>query len=854
MRGGRGPSSAPNSSLRFILSLLFLLAPLSIAAFQPADDFLLACGAAAGTALPDGRLFVPDSSSSAAHFACSSTVLSSSAPPPLYRTARAFHCPSFYLFPLAAVRAGLLLRLHFHPFPFPSPSLNLSAAVFNVSASGVPLLSHFSPAAAAASPPRPLVREFYLKPTSSFLRLTFSPASPSNVAFVNAIELFSAPDRLFSDAFTPIPSLFSFSDAPLSNHLLETVFRINVGGSLVTPDNDTLWRTWEPDDKYLQKPSRAISVTFGGHIQYTDGGATPEIAPDYVYGTARAMNKGDSSNSSSPSNYFNISWNFPVPNSVHGFLVRLHFCDIVSSALNELYFNVYINGYPAYKDLDLSSQSSYTLASPYYVDFVVPHRSSTGGIDISIGPSEHSLPSKIDALLNGVEILKINGVVLPRNEDSRKSRHFGVIVASVLGCLILACAFMVLVVIMAQRKSRKDQMPQSQDADTWPPLPVFPGNSYLRLTELTTASPSNNPNLQLRVPFFEIVLATNNFNENALVGAGGFGKVYKGVLRDGTKIAVKRGTRGSQQGLGEFQTEIEILSKIRHHHLVSLIGYCEEQAEKILVYEFMEKGPLRDHLYGSRNPSLSWKQRLEICIGSARGLHYLHTGSAQVIIHRDVKSSNILLDENYTAKVADFGLSKLGTCTNQSHVSTGVKGSFGYLDPEYFKTQQLTDKSDVYSFGVVLLEVMCARPVIDQSLPWEQVNLAEWAMHWQKKRLLERIIDPSLKGKTNRKSLKKFGETVEKCLAQYGIDRPTMGDVLWNLEYALQLHERAVHQEPGGDSTNGPSDESSSSVLRVSTSAVTAMKDNSTAERHGKSSTDTAGRVNKEAFRPGRSS
>jgi serine/threonine protein kinase len=219
----------------------------------------------------------------------------------------------------------------------------------------------------------------------------------------------------------------------------------------------------------------------------------------------------------------------------------------------------------------------------------------------------------------------------------------------------------------------------------------------------------------------------------------------------------------------------------------------------ILVYEFMEMGTLRDHLYhtdGSSEKSsslseLSWNQRLEICIGAASGLDYLHAQGGR-IIHRDVKSTNILLDKDYVAKVADFGLSKSGP-PDPINCTMSVKGSFGYLDPEYLATQQYTEKSDVYSFGVVLFEVLCARPPIDNSLPSEEQCLADWAMQLHREGELEKIIDPVLVGKIKPTSLRKFSETAANCLKQNGTERPSMRQVLYDLQYAQQLQET---QEP----------------------------------------------------------
>lgn len=757
--------------------------------FTPVDQYYVNCGSSNDVSV--GNLTYVADKSAAKYLSTPQDILADSNlnsitpvdDSPLFRTARIFNGPSKYTFSIS--QSGRhWIRLHF--FPFDYQNYDMKSARFSVFSQKTTLLSDFNPKGA-------IVKEYSVNVPKGDLVITFSPSSNS-IAYVNALEVVSVPDNLIADdalLYNP-PGQFS----GLVSQSLETVARLNMGGPLVSLVNDTLGRTWSPDGPYLKQANLATNASNIAAVKYPEGGATSDSAPTTVYGTCTKMDSG-----SDPRSNFNVTWDIPVDSGFQYF-VRLHFCDIVSTSAILLTFNVYIDTSLVYSDLEISTKVNGKLATACFMDYVTP-LVDKDNISVSIGPSPSS--AYPDAFLNGLEIMKMNSSkdslaggssVIPKFAKSKK--NLGMIVGVSVG--VPVALILVGILFFMHRRRKQERLKYSK---TWVPISVNGATSHTMGSKYSTGTTvSIGSNLSYRIPFVAVQDATNNFDESWVIGVGGFGKVYKGVLHDGTKVAVKRGNPKSQQGLAEFRTEIEMLSQFRHRHLVSLIGYCDERSEMILVYEYMENGTVKSHLYGSNLPSLGWKERLEICIGAARGLHYLHTGDAKAVIHRDVKSANILLDENFMAKVADFGLSKTGPELDQTHVSTAVKGSFGYLDPEYFRRQQLTEKSDVYSFGVVLFEVLCARPVIDPSLPREMVNLAEWAMKWQKKGQLDQIIDQNLAGKIKPDSLRKFGETAEKCLADFGVDRPSMGDVLWNLEYALQLQEAVVHNDPEENSTN----------------------------------------------------
>ena len=758
-------------------ALLFLLQFLSVAYSRTDNYFFINCGSATN-ANTDLRNFVADLnssdsiSSSFSFTGHSSPVSQSSGTSTLYQTARIFRRNSSYEFDVPN-NGTYFVRLHFFAFSTPT---DLSTALFNVWTSGSPLLLNFTGKNSSNSP---IIKEFFLPITAGKFNVYFLPRE-SSFAFINAIEVFPAVESFIPDQALQISPTGSFNSYKgLVSRTLQTIYRINVGGPTITPGNDTLWRSWVPDNGYINNPETATSKFQSSNPSYQKNffeNVTEKTAPALVYKTAKWINT---------SRQFNITWSFNVSKSDRH-LVRVHFCDIISTSPNTQNFSLYF--YTNFSKLINSYEYAFQLAVPFYLDFVVDSDDS-GHMDISIG----RLDDSAFPFLNGLEIMNIlgnSGLTLSKH----KKEHVFLMVGSILGGLGLIGIFVVLFFLVFRCRKLKPI-----ETSEWSPLPGG-RSSHSRMTEGTIP----NMNLRLKIPFAEIQFATKNFETELLIGKGGFGNVYRGTLRNGTEVAVKRSEPGSGQGLPEFQTEIMVLSKICHCHLVSLIGYCDERSEMILVYEFMANGTLRDHLYASDKPPLSWKQRLEICIGAAKGLHYLHKGSAGGIIHRDVKPTNILLGKNHVAKVSDFGLSK-SSPLDDTHVSTTVKGTIGYLDPEYFKSQQLTEKSDVYSFGVVLLEVLCARPAIESMLPREQANLAEWAMLCKNKGLLEDIVDPSLKGQINPDSLRKFIETTEKCLQECSTDRPTMSDVLWDLEYALQLQQTAMPREPHEDSTIGGS-------------------------------------------------
>ncbi|KAK9913606.1 hypothetical protein M0R45_037416 [Rubus argutus] len=290
----------------------------------------------------------------------------------------------------------------------------------------------------------------------------------------------------------------------------------------------------------------------------------------------------------------------------------------------------------------------------------------------------------------------------------------------------------------------------------------------------------------------EIKKATNNFSRDLLLGAGGYGEVYKGTLDDGTVVAVKIAKIGNTKGTDQVLNEVRILCQVNHRSLVHLLGCCVELEQPIMVYEYIENGTLLEHLQarkGNGRKLLSWTQRLQIAHDTAEGLAYLHFSAVPPIYHRDVKSSNILLDYKLNAKVADFGLSRLAH-TDMSHISTCAQGTLGYLDPEYYRNYQLTDKSDVYSFGVVLLELMSSQKAIDFNRDADDVNLAVYVQRLMAEEKLMDAIDPTLKEEATNLELdtmKALGFLALGCLEERRQNRPSMKEVVGEIEYITSI-------------------------------------------------------------------
>jgi hypothetical protein len=759
--------------------------------YTPVEMILVTCGSSGNSTSLDGRIWIGDvyskfspseDSQNQTSFGASTVQRSRSAAQTPYTTARVSLSAFTYMFPVTAGRK--YIRLYFNPDLY--PKFDSSIAQFSVKAGRFTLLSNFIPSLKADT----LLREYFITiDEDQELNITFTPSFSNSHAFINGIEILSMPQNLYypsDDEGIPFigqqfPVLIENSTA------LEMVYRVNVGGRSIPPSEDTgMFRSWSPDDEYLSEGKQLGLNISNSTIQLKFTKIPAYTAPDEVYRTARSMGPNETINKS-----YNLTWEFPVDSGL-SYLVRLHFCEIQPEITQEhdRVFLIFIANQTAEEAADVIFWGGGN-GVPLYREYAVSMFGREGETKMNLSLALEANPQDwktaySDVILNGIEIFKAvtsNGIPNPGQvpltppTPPRKSKNStkiigAAIVGGVFGFFVLS---IIGFLIFRRRKRVKE-------------------SSSTNKSTKTKTRRSSLPSDQCRhFSLAKIKAASDNFDEALIIGVGGFGKVYKGYINidgEANPVAIKRLTPGSQQGAHEFETEIEMLSQLRHRHLVSLIGYCNDGNEMILVYDFMARGTLRDHLYNTTtdNPPLRWKQRLEICIGAARGLNYLHTGANQTIIHRDVKTTNILLDEKWVAKVSDFGLSKIGK--PEAHVSTVVKGTFGYLDPEYYRRQQLSQKSDVYSFGVVLCEVLSARPPIIRTAETTQVVvLAEWAPDCYRNREVDQIIDPSLKGEIADECLKTFAEIAVSCLHDNGINRPSMNDVVRDLELALKLQE-----------------------------------------------------------------
>lgn len=314
----------------------------------------------------------------------------------------------------------------------------------------------------------------------------------------------------------------------------------------------------------------------------------------------------------------------------------------------------------------------------------------------------------------------------------------------------------------------------------------------------------------------ELEVSTNGFSDGNVIGEGGYGIVYYGLLEDNSKVAVKNLLNNRGQAEREFKVEVEAIGRVRHKNLVRLLGYCAEGAHRMLVYEYVNNGNLEQWLHGDVGPRspLTWEIRMNIILGTAKGLSYLHEGLEPKVVHRDIKSSNILIDKHWNPKVSDFGLAKL-LGSESSYITTRVMGTFGYVAPEYASTGMLNERSDVYSFGILIMEVISGRNPVDYSRPPEEVNLIEWLKKMVTNRNPEGVLDPKLPEKPTARSLKRILLVALRCVDPNAQKRPKMGHVVYMLEAqespskepSNSFQDRRAERDSGGAHRASPKNE-----------------------------------------------
>ncbi|XVE85704.1 hypothetical protein DITRI_Ditri17bG0112000 [Diplodiscus trichospermus] len=688
-------------------------------------------------------------------------------------TARLFQSRFIYTFNVTP--GPKFIRLHFYVGSY--MNLDASKSFLSVTAGDFTLLRNFSA----------YLTENYIKSSYFFkefivhvenhtLDLTFSPSSNASdgYAFVNGIEVVSLPLNLYKQR----------NNGSGNSAAMETMYRVNVGGQTIPPNKDSgMFRTWTPDFSYIYGAAFGVEI-YGLDVTIT---YSPEVAaytaPVSVYQTARSMGPSLEINKN-----YNLSWSFPV-DSGFLYLVRLHFCEIEPkiTMINQRVFDVFINDQIVERGLDIIALRQGN-GIPLYRDYAVLNSkfTSPGKQDLwlELHLNLETKPQYYDAILNGVEIFKVsnddrnlaglnpllNNVPSidvdepPFSSRSWKSSKKEILIILIIAgsSLIVVLAISICIYLVAFLRKRKTE---------------------------STRKNTRNSSRYRSFSISEIKRATDNFDEEKLIDRGGFSLVYKGYIdQESTAVTINRVTQAiSKQEMHKFDAEMMMHCHIRHQNVVPLIGYCKEDCEMILVYECMPNGTLFEHLHFAdqrQKSPLSWNQRLEICAGAARGLHYLHSAMADPIIHGDIKTTNIFLDKNWTAKISGFVPYK--------------KGSIGYLDPEHHKLQNLTEKMDVFSFGVVLLEVLSGRQAMNPMAEGDNMetdaadanhheSLVQWALTCLRENKVDLLVDRHLKGKIEAASLTKFMEITQKCLAEQGVNRPSMIEVLCSLEFVQQL-------------------------------------------------------------------